>query len=294
MHASGSAFLAEAVAAKPRKTRETEMPFLDHLEELRHRLFWMAGAILLGVVVSFVVLSQKRLDLVGLLAEPIKPYLSNGSLVYTHPGTSFKIILNASLITGLLMATPVIGYQLWGFFSPALHSHEKRIIIPTLFGMIVLFLAGVALCYFVVLPFTLKFFHGFESASLTPMIEATQYFDFAFSMMLAFGLAFELPIGILVLSALGIVEPKTLTKFRRHAIVACVVAAAFITPDASPTTLFALAGPLYFLFELGIVLSYVVTRKRRKRALAAELESRRERERTDVVPREPRRLGADA
>ena len=294
MHASGSAFLAEAVAAKPRKTRETEMPFLDHLEELRHRLFWIAGAILLGVVVSFVVLSQKRLDLVGLLAEPIKPYLTNGSLVYTHPGTSFKIILNASLITGLLMATPVIGYQLWGFFSPALHSHEKRIIIPTLFGMIVLFLAGVALCYFVVLPFTLKFFHGFESASLTPMIEATQYFDFAFSMMLAFGLAFELPIGILVLSALGIVEPKTLTKFRRHALVACVVAAAFITPDASPTTLFALAGPLYFLFELGIILSYVVTRKRRKRALAAELESRRERERTDVVPREPRRLGADA
>ncbi len=294
MHASGSAFLAEAVAAKPQKVRETEMPFLDHLEELRHRLFWIAGAILLGVVVSFVVLSQKRLDLVGLLAEPIKPYLSNGSLVYTHPGTSFKIILNASLITGLLMATPVIGYQLWGFFSPALHSHEKRIIIPTLFGMIVLFLAGVALCYFVVLPFTLKFFHGFESASLTPMIEATQYFDFAFSMMLAFGLAFELPIGILVLSALGIVEPKTLTKFRRHALVACVVAAAFITPDASPTTLFALAGPLYFLFELGIGLSYVVTRKRRKRALAAEVEARRERERTDVVPREPRRLGVDA
>ena len=269
------------------------MPFLDHLEELRQRLFWIAGAILIGVVVSFVVLSQKRLDLVGLLAEPIKPYLKNGSLVYTHPGTSFKIILNASLITGLLLATPVIGYQLWGFFSPALHSHEKRVIVPTLFGMVLLFLAGVALCYFVVLPFTLKFFHGFESASLTPMIEATQYFDFAFSMMLAFGLAFELPIGILLLSALGIIEPKTLTKYRRHAIVACVVAAAFITPDASPTTLFALAGPLYFLFELGVVLSYSVTRSRRKRALAEELAARSATEALDSVPREPRRLGVN-
>lgn len=270
------------------------MPFLDHLEELRHRLFWIAGAILVGVVVSFVILSQKRLDLVGLLAEPIKPYLKNGSLVYTHPGTSFKIILNASLITGLLMATPVIGYQLWGFFSPALHSHEKRIIVPTLFGMVLLFLGGVALSYFIVLPFTLRFFHGFESASLTPMIEATQYFDFAFSMMLAFGVAFELPIAILVLSALGIVEPGTLTRFRRHAIVACVVAAAFITPDASPTTLFALAGPLYFLFELGIVLSYAVTRKRRKRAAQEALAARRATAPDDAVPREPRRLGVDA
>ena len=270
------------------------MPFLDHLEELRHRLFWIAGAIVVGVVVSFILLSQKRLDLVGVLAEPIKPYLKDGSLVYTHPGTSFKIILNASLISGLLLATPVIGYQLWGFFSPALHTHEKKAIVPTLFGMVVLFLAGVSLCYFVVLPFTLRFFHGFESASLTPMIEARQYFDFAFSMMLAFGLAFELPIGILLLSVLGIVQPKTLTRYRRHALVFCVIAAAFITPDASPTTLFALAGPLYLLFELGVFLSFLVTRKRRKRELEEELAARRAVERPDVVPREPRRLGVNA
>ncbi len=278
---------------------DTEMPFLDHLEELRQRLFWIAGAILVGVIASFIVLSQKRLDLVGLLAEPIKPYLRNGSLVYTHPGTSFKIILNASIISGIVLATPVIGYQLWGFFSPALHPHEKRVIVPTLMGMVGLFLAGVALCYFVVLPFTLKFFHGFESASLTPMIEATEYFDFAFSMMLAFGLAFELPIAILLLSVLGIIQPKTLTKYRRHAIVVCVVAAAFITPDASPTTLFALAGPLYFLFELGVVLSYSVTRKRRERERQELLEEQRleaqrrqAREHSDSAAREPRRLGA--
>jgi len=280
-----------------RTTGATEMPFLDHLEELRHRLFWVAGAILLGVIASFVVLSQKRLDLVGVLAGPIKPYLASGSLVYTHPGTSFKIILNASLITGMLLATPVIGYQLWGFLAPALHSHEKRVIVPTAFGMIALFLGGVALCFKIVLPFTLRFFHGFESASLTPMIEATQYFDFAFSMMLAFGIAFELPIAILLLTILGIVTPQTLSKYRRHAIVICVIASAFITPDASPTTLFALAGPLYLLFELGLVLAYGVTRRRRKRALAEELEARLEADReaglVTGIGREPRRLGVD-
>src|SRR6478672_2645104 len=257
-----------------RVTVDTEMPFLDHLEELRHRLFWIAGAILVGIIASYIVLSQKRVDLIGFLAEPIKPYLRNGSLIYTHPGTSFKIILNASMASGLLLATPVIGYQLWGFFSPALHKHEKRVIVPTLFGMVFLFLCGVALSYFVVMPFTLRFFDSFESTSLRPMIEATEYFDFAFSMMLAFGLAFELPIAILLLSALGIVKPEFLSRYRRHAIVVTVVVAAFITPDASPTTLFALSLPLYLLYELGVALSYSVTRRRRKREEAEEREAK--------------------
>jgi len=276
---------------------DTEMPFLDHLEELRHRLFWIVGAILVGIVASFVVLSRGGFDIVAILAHPIEPYLRGHRLVFTHPGTSFSIVLNASLVLGILFATPVIGYQLWGFFAPALHSHEKRIIVPVIFGMIFLFLSGVTLCYFVVMPFTLKFFMGFESSALTPMIEATQYFDFAFSMMLAFGLAFELPIAILLLSALGIIKPQFLSRYRRHAIVVTVVVAAFITPDASPTTLFALSIPLYLLYELGVALSYMVTRRRRQRAEAAELEEKmmaQRAEAAEAVRRSPRRLGANA
>ncbi len=274
-----------------------DMPFLDHLEELRHRLFWIVGAIIVGVVLSFVVLSRGGIDVVALLARPIEPYLRGRQLVFTHPGTSFSIVLNASVILGILFATPVIGYQLWGFFAPALHANEKRIIVPVLFGMIFLFLCGVTLCYFVVMPFTLKFFMGFESSALTPMIEATQYFSFAFSMMLAFGVAFELPIAILLLSALGIIQPQFLTRYRRHAIVVTVVVAAFITPDASPTTLFALSIPLYLLYELGVALSYMITRRRRARNEAAAREERlREQAQapTEAIRREPRRLGANA
>jgi sec-independent protein translocase protein TatC len=272
------------------------MPFLDHLEELRHRLFWIVGAVVAGIVLSFIVLSRGGFDIVAILAHPIEPYLRGKQLVFTHPGTSFKIVLNASLILGILLATPVIAYQLWGFLAPALHPHEKRVIVPVMFGMIFLFLCGVALSYFIVLPFTLKFFMGFESSSLTPMIEATQYFSFAFSMMLAFGLAFQLPIAILLLSALGIVKPEFLKRYRRHAIVVTVVAAAFITPDASPTTLFALAIPLYMLFELGLFLSFLVTRRRRKReeAEAREERLRAETAMAEAVRREPRRLGANA
>jgi sec-independent protein translocase protein TatC len=280
----------------PRTAADTEMPFLDHLEELRHRLFWIVGSVIVGIVASFTVLSQGGFDVVALLAQPIEPYLGGKQLVFTHPGTSFKIVLNASVILGILFSTPVIGYQLWGFFAPALHAHEKRIIIPVFFGMIFLFLCGVALCYFIVMPFTLKFFLGFESASLTPMIEAKQYFSFAFSMMLAFGLAFQLPIAILMLSTMGIIRPELLTRFRRHAIIATVVVSAFITPDASPITLLALAIPLYLLFELGVALSFMVTRRRRRKEAEEREEMLRELRDSpaDSVSREPRRLGANA
>ncbi|HYN80813.1 MAG TPA: twin-arginine translocase subunit TatC [Gemmatimonadaceae bacterium] len=280
----------------PRTAADTEMPFLDHLEELRHRLFWIVGTIVVGIVLSFTVLSQGGFDVVALLARPIEPYLRGSQLVFTHPGTSFSIVLTASFILGILFATPVIGYQLWGFFAPALHAHEKRIIVPVLLGMIFLFLCGVALCYFIVMPFTLKFFMGFESASLTPMIEAKQYFGFAFSMMLAFGVAFQLPIGILMLSTLGIIQPQLLTRFRRHAIVGTVVVSAFITPDGSPTTLLALAIPLYLLYELGVGLSFMVTRRRRRREAEEREELLRARREppADTVGREPRRLGANA
>ena len=110
-----------------RTAADTEMPFLDHLEELRHRLFWIVGAIVVGVVLSFVVLSRGGFDVVAILARPIEPYLRGRQLVFTHPGTSFSIVLNASLILGILFATPVIGYQLWGFFAPALHPHERQL-----------------------------------------------------------------------------------------------------------------------------------------------------------------------
>ena len=185
----------------------------------------------------------------------------------------------------------MIGYQLWGFFSPALHKHEKRVIVPTLFGMVILFLSGVSLCYFVVLPFTLKFFHGFESTSLTPMIEATEYFDFAFSMMLAFGVAFELPIGILLLSALGIVEPRRsrgtvgmrlwfALSLRRSSLRMRVRRHSSLSPDH-----FISCSSWAYSFRISSRESDGSGHSRRS------LEARRASERPEAVPREPRRLG---
>jgi sec-independent protein translocase protein TatC len=188
-----------------------EMPFLDHLEELRRRLFWMAGAVLVGIVVAFALLS--KLDIIRLLERPILPLLHGQKLIYTHPGTSFHILLNASLALGLILASPVIVGQVWGFLSPALYSHEKRVVIPVLIAMVILFLLGISLSYFVVLPLTLRFLMSIESTALTPMISATEYFDLAISMCLAFGLIFEVPIAVLALTALGIVTPAFLSRY---------------------------------------------------------------------------------
>lgn len=247
-----------------------EMPFLDHLEELRRRLFWIAGAVLIGIVLGFALLSH--LDIIRVLERPILPLLHGQKLIYTHPGTSFHILLNASLVLGLILASPVIVGQIWGFLAPALYAHEKKVVVPVLVSMVVLFLAGVALSYFVVLPLTLRFLMSIESTALTPLISATEYFDFAISMCLAFGLVFEVPIAILALTALGIITPQFLSRYRRHAIVVCIVAAAFITPGADPYSLFALSIPLYVLYELSVFVASFAYRKRQKREAARDSE----------------------
>jgi sec-independent protein translocase protein TatC len=247
-----------------------EMPFLDHLEELRKRLFWMAGSVVLGIGVAFFLLS--KLDIIRLLERPILPLLNGQKLIYTAPGTSFKILLTTSLVLGIILALPVIVAQVWGFLSPALYKHEKRVVIPVLVAMVALFLAGVSLSYFVVLPLTLKFLMSIESTALTPMITATAYFDLAISMCVAFGLIFEVPIAVLALSALGIVTPAFLAKYRRHAILICVITAAFITPGADPYSLVALTVPLYLLYEVSVLVARFIFRGRAKREarLAAE------------------------
>jgi len=248
-----------------------EMPFLDHLEELRWRLLWMLGALVVGILIAFVLVVQY--DVISVLSRPILPFLHGRKLVYTHPGDPFSIAMTASFAIGTIFALPVILYQLWAFLSPALHVHEKKLAVPVVVGAAALFLAGVSLSHFVVLPFTLRFLSGFQAGSLEPMITAAEYFSFAISMSLAFGAVFELPIAILALTALGLVTPRMLIMFRRHATILCVVASAFITPGADVVSLVALAVPLYLLYELSIVLSKAVHKRRQRREAEAEAEA---------------------
>ena len=245
---------------------QAEMPFLDHLEELRWRLFKMALAIAIGVGLAFTLLFTKQIDIVALLSRPVQPYLQS-KLMVTHPSDLFDIVMNASIALGLIAASPVIIWQIWGFLSPALYGHEKKIVIPTLVGAALLFLAGMALAYVFVLPVTFQFLFGFQSAAVEIKPTVHEYFGFVMAMCLAFGAVFEMPIVILILSVFGIVNPRFLAKYRRHAFVGCIVAAALITPGQDPWSLFLLTAPLYFLYELSIVLSRVVYSRRERSKL---------------------------
>jgi sec-independent protein translocase protein TatC len=248
----------------PTGPTQLEMPFLDHLEELRWRLFKCAVAIAIGVGVSFVLLFTKQIDIVGLLARPVQPYLKQ-PLMVTGPGDLFDIVMDASITIGLVVASPVIVWQIWGFLSPALYGHEKKVVIPALMGAAFLFLTGMSLAFLFVLPVTLQFFMSFDTESVQSMITVDKYFGLVFSLCMAFGATFELPIVILLLTALGIIRPAMLVKFRRHAFIGCIVGAAIITPGSDPTSLFLLTVPLYLLYETSIWLSKIVFKRREKR-----------------------------
>lgn len=252
-----------------KKPPQGEMPFLDHLEELRMRLFWALGTLVVCMLVAFAIVWN--LDVIGVLAAPIEPFLNGGKLVYTHPADAVSIVLKVAFGLGLVAASPVIVYQVWAFLSPALHQHEKRIIIPVLVGAVFLFAVGVYLCIEFVLPAMFGVLLSFQSASLQQMITASDYFSFTVTMCLAFGGTFQLPIVILALTALGLVTPTSLGRYRRHAAVGSFIVASVITPGDLLLMTLMLGVPLYGLYEVSIVLSWFVHRARLKRAAAGSI-----------------------
>jgi len=245
-----------------------EMPFLDHLEELRWRIIWSLAALVVGVGVAFFLVLHFNLLL--WMQGPMLPYLHGRRLVYTHPGDGFSILMQTAIIVGVVIALPVIIYQIWAFLSPALYQKEKRIAVPVIIGAVLLFIAGAALAWYFVLPMTLRFLSALGDESFDQMITVSEYFGFVTSMVLAMGAVFELPIAILILSAIGLVTPRFLARYRRHALLASYLAAAIITPGDLFVTSIALMVPLYLLYELSIGLSFFVSRKRRQSAELSE------------------------
>jgi sec-independent protein translocase protein TatC len=260
-------------AADQQRDAQAEMPFLDHLEELRWRLIWSGAALLISFAIAFTVVYQ--FDFIAILAYPAHDFLKGGKLIYTHPAESFTILMQVAFALGIVLASPVIAYQIWAFLSPALHPHEKRVVVPVLIGAVGLFLIGCTLSVLWVLPITLELLGGIASNSLQQMISAQEYFSFAVSLTLAFGAVFELPILIVALTALGLVTPGTLAKFRRHAFVGMLILSAVITPGDLIISTLMLFIPLYGLYELSIVLSWFVYRAKRKKALREEEAERR-------------------
>jgi sec-independent protein translocase protein TatC len=254
--------------AQKKREEQTEMPFLDHLEELRWRIIWIMGAVVVAFMVGFTVVSNY--DIIGILEFPAKEFLHGQKLIYTHPADPFTILMNVSFGVSFVLASPVIFYQVWAFLSPALHTHEKRIVIPVLIGAVGLFIIGCTLSVLWVLPITLELLGSISPGSLQPMISGVDYISFAVMLTLAFGVVFELPILIVILTAIGLVTPKFLSTYRRHAFVVLLILCAIITPGDMVISTLMLFVPLYGLYELSIVLSWFVYRAKQRKVRREE------------------------
>src|SRR6266852_2940782 len=249
-------------------TPRGEMPFLDHLEDLRWRILWSLVAILVGTIVGWWLLD--KVDIIELLKRPIAPYLPGGRLVFTSPAEPFMLTLKVAFALGCLVASPIVIYQIWAFLSPALYERERRLIVPALGVGVLLFLGGAIACYQWLLPAALKVLLGFQRADLSAMITIDRYFGMAVPFVVGCGLVAELPLVVTVLAALGIVTPQFLGRQRRYAIVIAAFLAAILTPPDAVSMMLML-GPLLLLYELSIWCAWVASRRRARRIAAATI-----------------------
>nr|WP_315465369.1 twin-arginine translocase subunit TatC [uncultured Rhodoferax sp.] len=228
----------------------TEQPFVQHLMELRDRL--VKALIAVGVALAVLALYPGPAALYDILAQPLVASLpAGGKLIATSVISPFLVPLKIMLMAAFLLALPVVLWQLWAFVAPGLYSHEKKLVLPLVISSTVLFFVGVAFCYFFVFGQVFKFIQSFAPASIAATPDIESYLDFVLSMFLAFGLAFEVPIVVIVLARMNIVSIDKLKAFRSYFIVLAFVVAAIVTPPDVVSQL-ALAIPMCILYEIGI------------------------------------------
>ncbi len=220
---------------------ESVMSLVDHLTELRTRIFRSVLAIVAGGVVGF----WYGDAIIAFLRAPIP---IDGPLVFTELGAPFVIRMQIALVVGVILGMPVILYQLWAFIAPGLTANEKRVIRPWIPIALAFFALGVILAY-AILPYAATFLLGFQSADLAPLITASSYFSFVTTMFLVFGIIMEFPIVIYALSRVGILTSDRLRAGRRYAILVIVIFGAVATPGGDPISFAILSITLYVLFE---------------------------------------------
>ncbi|MDP2005905.1 MAG: twin-arginine translocase subunit TatC [Rubrivivax sp.] len=240
---------------KPDELAGTEAPFVSHLVELRDRL--IRAVIAIGIAFAVLCFWPGPAGLYDLLAAPMVAHLPKGAtLIATNVISPILVPLKITLMAAFMIALPVVLYQLWAFVAPGLYSHEKKLVMPLVISSTVLFVLGVAFCYFLVIPGMSKFIQAFAPATITAAPDIEQYFGFVLTLFLVFGIAFEVPIAVVVLARMGIVTIVQLRQWRGYFIVASFIVAAVVTPPDVISQL-ALAIPMCILYELGIVAAQV-------------------------------------
>jgi len=236
------------------------MPLTEHLRELRYRLIVSIVAFLIGTGVAFYFAKY----VFEFLKQPVIQSYPDIQLITLSPTEPLFILIKISIAVGFILAMPVILYQMWRFIEPALYSHEKKLFLPLVISSIILFLLGGAFAYFIVLPLALKFLIGlgFTQLMATPYLSVDTYVSFVLKMVIAFGIAFQMPVVLYILQRIGVVTPEHLGRFRKYFIVLAFLIGAIIAPDVSTQVLMAI--PLMVLYEISVLLGKYATRKKKE------------------------------
>ena len=242
--------MSDSNTDKPDELEGTEQPFVQHLLELRDRMIRVVIAI--GIAAALLAIYPGPALLFDLLAAPLVETLPKGaSLIATSVISPFLVPLKILLMAAFMLALPVVLYQVWAFVAPGLYTHEKKLVMPLVVSSTLLFFIGVAFCYFFVFGQVFKFIQSFAPKSIVAAPDIEAYLGFVLSMFLAFGMAFEVPIAVVVLARMNIVSIEKLKNFRGYFIVLAFVIAAIVTPPDVVSQL-ALAIPMCILYEVGI------------------------------------------
>lgn len=235
-------------------TNDQEQPLMSHLIELRNRLL---RSILL-VLALFLSLFYFANDLYLIMVEPLSRLLpSTGSMIATGVTSPFLVPFKMTLVLSVMIAIPYLLHQIWAFISPGLYNHEKRFGVPLLLSSILLFYAGVAFAYFVVLPLVFAFFTATGPSGISFLPDISNILNFILKLFFAFGVTFEIPVATFLMVSSGITTVKDLSKKRPYVFIGCFVVGMLITPpDIFSQTI--LAVPMYLLFELGILFSRLI------------------------------------
>lgn len=239
--------------------RLAEGTLISHLLELRDRLL----RAFIAVIVVFIPCAIYSNELFSFLAQPLLEKLPKGaSLIATSVISPFMTPFKLAFFVALFIAMPVVLYQVWAFVAPGLYRRERRFGLPLLVSSILLFYAGTAFAYFAVFPVMFEFFTQTTPAGVTMMTDITSYMDFILTMFFAFGVAFEMPVAVVLAVLAGLVSVEKLTQARGYVLIGIFVIAAFLTPpDAISQSIMAI--PMYLLYEGGLVMARIMQKMRR-------------------------------
>ncbi len=250
---------------RKRQLNEANLPLMEHLKALRKVLVISAYAIALGSIIGWLVSDQ----VFAYFARPVT-VLEKITFITTTPLEPMLVKLKVAVVTGVVLALPILLWQIWSFVLPALKQNERKYLFIIVPSSVLLFLGGASLCFFIVMPLGIKFllFVGGGAVQSTPFLTKTSYLSFLLAFLMTFGLVFQLPIVLLILIRIGVLTPQMLAQKRRWAVLSMVILAVVVSPTPDLVTQLLMAGPMYLLYEVSIWLGYLIVR-RRDRDLAA-------------------------